>query len=338
MLSLLHIENIAVIELCDISFDTRLNILTGETGAGKSIVIDALSALLGQRASRDLIRSGHAAAEVSGVFTVANGDELLLQRELRDDGRNICRADGKPVTLAALRETGDGLVNIHGQHDSQALLREETHIGYLDAFAGLSLKPYSERYNLWKTLRAEREKLSVAEDEKAARIDMLTYRLREVRELNPVPGEDEALSARKKMLRNAAAIRETLSGAYFSLYGDEDSNGACGLCEAAADDLSQAARLAPELEAAAERLRELQYSLRDSAEEARAFYESMEESEEELEQVEARLDALKRLCRKHNMDISEILDAAAKPNWSPWNPPTGGSRNWTARLPKPKTL
>ncbi len=310
MLSLLHIENIAVIDISDIAFDARLNILTGETGAGKSIVIDALSAVLGQRASRDLIRSGHEAAEVSGVFASADGDELLLQRELREDGRNLCRMDGKPVTLAVLRETGDGLVNIHGQHDSQALLREETHIGYLDAFAGLSAERYAELYGSWKKLRAERETLSVAEDEKAARIDMLTYRLREVRELDPIPDEYDALTARKRTLRSAAAIREALSGAYFSLYGDEDSSGACGLCEAAADDLTQAARLAPELAEAAERLRELQYALRDCAEEARAFHEEMEESEEELEQVEARLDALSRLRRKHNMSLEEILKAA----------------------------
>ncbi|MDR1669161.1 MAG: DNA repair protein RecN [Oscillospiraceae bacterium] len=314
MLSLLHIENIAIIELSDIAFDARLNVLTGETGAGKSIVIDALSALLGQRAQRELIRSGYESAEVSGVFTAPDGKEALLQRELRGDGRNLCRLDGKPVTLAALRELGDTLVNIHGQHDNQALLREETHLSFLDAFSGLSLDRYAELYNVWQGLCVERETLSVAEDEKAARIGMLTYRLQEVRELNPVPGEEEALTARKKTLRSAAAIREALSGAYYSLYGDEDASGACGLCEAAADDLRQAARFAPELEAAAERLRELQYALRDCAEEARAFYEEMEESEEELEQVEARLDALNRLRRKHKMSMEDILAAAER--WS----------------------
>ncbi|MDR0292718.1 MAG: DNA repair protein RecN [Oscillospiraceae bacterium] len=311
MLSLLHIENIAVIELSDISFDARLNILTGETGAGKSIVIDALGALLGQRASRDLIRSGHAAAEVSGVFT--NGDEeSMLLRELRDDGRSLCRVDGKPVTLAVLRELGDGLVNIHGQHDSQALLREETHITYLDAFAELSLTKYTELYDTWKRLRAERKTLSVAEDEKRARIDTLTYRLNELREIDPRPGEEEELSARRKTLRSAESIREALNEAYYALYGDEETRGACDLAREAADAVSGAARSAPDMEALSERLNELQYALRDCAGEARGYFEGMEASEEELELAEARLDALNKLRRKHNMSIAGILEAGER--------------------------
>ncbi|MDR1691844.1 MAG: DNA repair protein RecN [Oscillospiraceae bacterium] len=313
MLSLLHIENIAVIELSDIVFDPKLNVLTGETGAGKSIVIDSLSALLGQRASRDLIRSGHDSAEVSGVFIPPDGGEVLLQRELREDGRNICRVGGKPLTLAALREIGDGLVNIHGQHDSQALLREETHLGYLDAFCGTDLERYGEAYSVWRSLRAERDSLSVAEDEKAAKVAVLTYRLQEVRDIKPKMGEEDALLVRKKTLRSAAAIREALSGAYYALYGDEDSNGACGLCESAVHDLNIAVSLAPELEGVAERLREVQYTLRDCSEETLSFYEGMEDSEEELERVETRLDKLSRLRGKLKMNLDGII--AAVPTW-----------------------
>ncbi|MCL2003355.1 MAG: DNA repair protein RecN [Oscillospiraceae bacterium] len=312
MLSLLHIENIAVIELSDIAFDGRLNVLTGETGAGKSIIIDALSALLGQRASRDLIRSGHDAAEVSGVFAGAGGEELSLQRELREDGRNLCKIDGKPATLAALRELGDGLVNIHGQHDSQALLREDTHIAYLDAFAGLSLETYTEGYVNWVKLNAERKSLSMAEDEKRARTDMLTYRLNELRELEPKPDEEETLTARRKVLRGAGQIREALNAAYYALYGDEEERGACDLADEAAEAVSRVCRDAPEMEGLAERLSELRYALRDCAEEARGFAEGMEEPEEELERIETRLDAIGKLRRKHNMDLESILKAAAQ--------------------------
>ncbi|MCL1807037.1 MAG: DNA repair protein RecN [Oscillospiraceae bacterium] len=320
MLSLLHIENIAVIELGDIAFDARLNVLTGETGAGKSIVIDALSALLGQRASRDLIRSGHDTAEVSGIFqrdAGSNGargaqdeeEELQIQRELREDGRSLCRVNGKPVTLSALREMGDNLVNIHGQHDSQALLREETHIRYLDAFAGCSLEHYSVLYQTYRKLLDERKTLSMAEDEKTARIDILTHRLEELRELAPKAGEDEALSARRKTLRSAGQIRQSLNEAYHALYGDEETRGACDLAADAAGSLSQAARRSEEMEGLAERLNDLQYALKDCAEEARGFYDDMEESEEELERIETRLDALNKLCRKHNMDISGVIKA-----------------------------
>jgi len=309
MLSLLHIENIAVIELSDMTFDGRLNVLTGETGAGKSIIIDSLSALLGQRASRDLIRAGHDTAVVSGVFCGADGDELLLERELRDDGRNLCKAGGKPITLTGLRELGDGLVNIHGQHDSQALLREETHIGYLDAFAAVSLDIYAELHKKWAELRAERDSLSVAEDEKQARINLLTHRLNELQELDLKAGEEESLTVRRKTLRNAYMIRESLNEAYHTLYGDEDTRGACDLVTQAADALSNAARNAPEMEELSARLSELQYTLQDCAEETRGFQERMEGSEEELEQVEVRLDALNKLRRKHNMEIDALIKA-----------------------------
>jgi DNA repair protein RecN (Recombination protein N) len=312
MLSLLHIENIAVIELCDITFDARLNILTGETGAGKSIVIDALSALLGQRTSRDLIRSGFTSAWVSGVFSQSDGSELSIERELREDGRNLCKADGKPVTLAALREMGGGLINIHGQHDSQALLREETHIFYLDAYAGLPLERYNELYELWHRLNTERDKLSMAEDEKRARIDMLTFRLAELRELDPKPGEEESLNARRKTLRNAGAIQASLSEAYFALYGDEETRGACELAEQAASALAGIVRNAPETEDLAERLNEIGFALKDCAGETRGFIEGMEDCEEELERVETRLDALSRLRRKHAMEIDAVVNASAQ--------------------------
>jgi DNA repair protein RecN (Recombination protein N) len=310
MLSLFHIENIAVIERSDMTFDGRLNVLTGETGAGKSIIIDSLSALLGQRASRDLIRAGHDTAVVSGVFCGTDGEEeLLLERELREDGRSLCKIGGKPITLTGLRELGDGLVNIHGQHDSQALLREETHIRYLDAFAALSLEVYSELHKKWAELRAERDSLSVAEDEKQARINLLTHRINELRELDPKAGEEENLTVRRKTLRNAYMIRESLNEAYYTLYGDEDTRGACDLVTQAADALSNAAGNAPEMDELSVRLSELQYALQDCAGETRGFFEGMEGSEEELEQIEARLDAINKLRRKHNMEIDALITA-----------------------------
>jgi DNA repair protein RecN (Recombination protein N) len=249
---------------------------------------------------------------VRGVFTAAGGTELSLQRELRDDGRSICRADGRPVTLAALREQGDRLVNIHGQHDSQALLREDTHITYLDAFAGLQTEKYTEYYDAWNKLMAERRSLSMAEDEKRARIDILTHRINELRGLDLKPGEEKTLSARRKVLRGGEQIRGSLGAAYHALYGDEESQGACDLATEAVDAVSSAARIAPELGPLAERLSELQYALRDCAEDARIFFEGIGGSEEELENIESRLDAIGRLRRKHSMEPEAIAEAAVQ--------------------------
>lgn len=327
MLSLLRIENIAVIESADIEFDGKLNVLTGETGAGKSIVIDSLCALLGQRTSRDLIRTGFERAEVSGVFysygsaaasfLMENGieadEELMLQRIMNQDGRNVCRVDGKPVTVAFLRELGAMLVNIHGQHDNQALLQDEKHIGFLDSFGAIDLTKYQSLYRHYLSICKELEGLNLAEDEKKSRIDVLSRRLEELETLAPERGEQEALTSRRKLLRNAEKIYSALNEAYSALYGDEDTTGACDLAEAAADAVDLVSRHSEELSEIGARLSEARYSLRDCAAELRTIRDDMEDTENELEQTEARLEELHRLSKRLNLTIDEIID-----RWDSW--------------------
>ena len=218
MLSLLHIENIALIQSADISFQPGFNVLTGETGAGKSIIIDSIGAVLGQRTSRELIRTGARSALVTAVFTQTpalpwfeeNGipvpqEELLLQREIQGDGRNLCRVDGRPVTVAQLRELGKQLLNIHGQHDGQQLLDPASHLGYLDRCGRHEdlLEAYRQAYQEWNALRRRIAALQMDEAERSRRVDTLTYQIGELERAELRPGEDEELDARRTLLRGA---------------------------------------------------------------------------------------------------------------------------------------
>ena len=228
MLSLLHIENIALIQSADIRFEPGFNVLTGETGAGKSIVIDSIGAVLGERTSRELIRTGAKSALVTAVFTQVptlpwleeNGfptgeEELLLQRELQGDGRNVCRIDGKLVTVAQLRELGRQLLNIHGQHDGQQLLDPASHLGYLDQFGGCQplLEDYQEAYRKWHDIRREMDKLQMDEAERSRRVDTLNYQIQELERAQLKAGEDEELSARRTLLRSAGRLMEAVQSA-----------------------------------------------------------------------------------------------------------------------------
>ena len=241
MLSLLHIENIALIESADIRFEAGFNVLTGETGAGKSIVIDSIGAVLGERTSRELIRTGARSALVTAVFTDVpplawlreNGfsdgrEELLLQRELQGDGRNVCRVDGRLVTVAQLRELGRQLLNIHGQHDGQQLLDPASHLGYLDRFGRHEplLEEYGVAYRSWHELRRRIAALQMDEAERSRRVDTLNYQIRELERAELRPGEDEELDARRVLLRSAGRLMEAVRAAEFALSGDEDSAGA----------------------------------------------------------------------------------------------------------------
>lgn len=326
MLSLLHIENIAVIESADITFDRRLNLLTGETGAGKSIVIDALNALLGRRTSRELIRFGKDSTEVTGVFSDLPGsvrrfleeagfsceEELMVSRVLQNDGRNLCRVDGKPVSLAVLRALGDLLINIHGQQDTGTLLQEERHLDFLDSFAGVDRAAYGEAYKEYKALCKEWDGLQMAETEKQSRIELLQSRMDELAALNPQEGETEQLMARRKTLRAAGRILELLENAYVALYGNEEKEGACELFETAADALSDAALVSDEFAGLSERLNEMRYTLSDSTEEIRDAKERMDDFEAELEQIEQRLDMLHKAERKYNMTLDALQKATGE--------------------------
>ena len=327
MLRLLHIENIAVIEQAEIAFDRGFNVLTGETGAGKSIVIDAISAILGERTYRDVIRTGAGHAFVSAVFDGVpdlpwfaenrveyDPSELLVQREVYADGKNVCRVNGRPVTVAILKKLGGQLVNIHGQHDSQQLFDETKHLSYLDLFARNEAErtAYAACYERVLSLRREQERLTLDEGEKLRRVEALQYQLEEIGRAGLQPGEDEQLENRRKLLQNAEKLSEALAAAAMALSGGEDASGAVDLVGEADHALARIARYDEGLAALGDRLSNLQYELEDVAGELRDHLDQMAYSGEELEQIESRLDVIHRLKRKYGGSVEEILQYAER--------------------------
>ena len=329
MLSLLHIENIAVIECADISFDRGFNVLTGETGAGKSIVIDAISAILGERAYRDMIRTGTERASVRAVFTevpefswfAENGveydPETVISREIHLDGKNICRVNGTLVNVSCLHKLGIQLINIHGQHDSAALFDEENHLAFLDAFADNEKlrASYGERYEAVAKLRREISSLTMDEGEKLRRMENLKYQIAEIEKAELEPGEDDRLEERRKVLQNAEKLSNGMETAVECLYGGEDSDGASGLLAQAEYALARLSRFSDSFAALHDRVSDLMYQVQDAAEEVRDARDSLSYSADELEQIESRLDVIHKLRRKHGTtceDILEYLDKAKK--------------------------
>ena len=321
MLSLLHIENIAVIEQADISFDRGFNVLTGETGAGKSIVIDAISAIVGERAYRDMIRTGTQKASVRGVFTqvpelpwfaengVTYDPETVIQREIYLDGKNVCRVNGALVTVSILHKLGLQLINIHGQHDSAALFEEENHLTFLDDYAGNEAlrQSYREGYDLVAELRRKIDKMTMDEGEKLRRMETLKYQITEIEKAAPEPGEDTALEERRKLLQNAEKLSQGMDEAVQCLYGDDDSEGAAGLLAQAEYALARLSRFSDSFASLHERVSDLKYQVQDAAEEARDARDGLSFSADELERIESRLDVLHRLRRKYGASCEEIL-------------------------------
>ena len=329
MLSLLHIENIAVIESADISFDQGFNVLTGETGAGKSIVIDAISAILGERAYRDMIRTGTNKASVRAVFTnvpefpwfAANGveydPETVIQREIHLDGKNICRVNGTLVSVSILRKLGIQLINIHGQHDSASLFDEDNHLTFLDAFGdNESLRAdYMEKYEAVAKLRREIDKMTMDEGEKLRRMETLRYQIGEIEKAELEPGEDEVLEERRKILQNAEKLSNGMETAVECLYGGDDSDGASGLLAQAEYALARLAKFSDAFSAMHDRVADLMYQVQDVAEEVRDARDDLSYSADELEQIESRLDVIHKLRRKYGVtceDILAYLDKAKK--------------------------
>lgn len=325
MLQLLHIENIAVIQEADISFQPGFNALTGETGAGKSIVIDALGAVLGSRTSRDLIRTGAGKAFVSAEFTgvpsdlpglVENGitpDEdgaLLLQREIMADGKNLCRVNGRPVTVAQLRQIGNELLNIHGQHDGTQLLDEEQHCGYLDRFGRVwpQLEAYGACFASMMELRHKIRSLQMDEAEKARKVDSLHFQIDELERANLKTGEEGELNARRDILRNSEKYISALSGADYCLSGDDDSVGALAQIREAEMALAGVKNLGGQLAELAERLSQMRSEVYDLAEIVRDLKEDFEFSPAELDALESRADQLYRLKKKYGSTVEEMLE------------------------------
>ena len=321
MLSLLHIENIAVIEQADISFDQGFNILTGETGAGKSIVIDAISAILGERAYRDMIRTGTTKASVRAVFTevpqlpwfAENGveydPETIIQREIHLDGKNVCRVNGSLVTVSILRKLGIQLINIHGQHDSASLFDEANHLTFLDAFAdnqGLR-NAYTEKYSAVAALRREIDSLTMDEGEKLRRMETLKYQIAEIEKAELEAGEDEALEERRKLLQNAEKLSDGINAAADCLYGSDDSDGAASLLAEAERELARLSRFTEAYSQLHERIADLMYQVQDAAEELRDARDDLSYSAGELDQIESRLDIIHKLRRKYGATCADIL-------------------------------
>ena len=326
MLSLLHIENIAVIECADISFDQGFNVLTGETGAGKSIVIDAISAILGERAYRDMIRTGTNKASVRAVFTgvpelrwftdngVEYDSETVIQREIYLDGKNVCRVNGSLVTVAILRKLGMQLINIHGQHDSATLFDEDNHLSFLDAFADNEelRSAYSEKYEAVSKLRREIDRKTMDESEKLRRMETLRYQIAEIEKAELEAGEDEALEERRKILQNAEKLSNGMDTAVECLYGGDESDGAAGLLAQAEYALARLAKFSDSFAAMHERVSDLMYQVQDIAEEVRDARDDLSYSADELEQIESRLDVIHKLRRKYGVTCEEILDYLEK--------------------------
>lgn len=324
MLSLLHIENIAVIELAEIWFDDGFNVLTGETGAGKSIVIDAIGAVLGERTSRDLIRTGARSARVEAVFANLpalpwfdeNGvgpdenGELLLQREIHPDGKNVCRVGGRLLTVSQLKTLGQQLLNIHGQHEGQLLLDEERHLDYLDRFGALEdlVDDFRSSYSLVAALRKEIFALQMDEAERERRIDNLNYQIAELERANLKAGEEETLLARRDLLRNAEKLIEAVQNVHYALSGDEDSQGAVALIGEAEYALGGVRRVSDELNALAEKMAELRFAADDLAEQVRDLRDTFDFTPGELDEVESRLDVIFRLRKKYGNTVEEMLD------------------------------
>ena len=326
MLSLLHIENIAVIECADISFDRGFNVLTGETGAGKSIVIDAISAILGQRAYRDMIRTGTNKASVRAVFTdvpklpwfeengVEYDPETIIQREVHLDGKNVCRVNGSLVTVSILNKLGIQLINIHGQHDSASLFDEANHLTFLDDFAGNEAirDNYTEKYSAVDKLRREINRISMDEGEKLRRMETLKYQIEEIEKAHLEAGEDDALEERRKLLQNSEKIANGLNEAVESLYGGDDTDGAASLLSVAERALARIAKYSDDIASLHEKVADLMYQVQDAAEIARDVQYELSYSADELDNIESRLDVIHKLRRKYGTTCADILQYLEK--------------------------
>ncbi|MCL2401100.1 MAG: DNA repair protein RecN [Oscillospiraceae bacterium] len=324
-IKLLHIENIAVIEKADIEFAPGLNVLTGETGAGKSIVIDALTAVTGARVSREIIRTGADKAAVTAEFSAddealpwfADNDidledgEIIITRKVTADGKSTCRVNGMPVSAAQLRELGAELIDIHGQNDGRKLLDESSHLTYLDAFGDLSvaLNAFKAAYKKMRDKQADIEKFSMDADEKTRRIDALKYQIDEIEHAKLKPGEQDELTARRDLMRNASKLTEAVETAFESLYGGD--NGAVAQISTAQAALDRAAGYSEALQSLGERLTDARYTVQDISDSLRDLRAELDFSPDAFDALEDRLDVLRRITRKYGSE-QDALDRLAQ--------------------------
>ncbi len=319
MLCNLHIENIAVIERADVEFGSGFNVLTGETGAGKSMIIDSLDAVLGGRASREIVRHGADKAMVSAVFRCDEADawfeendmdaeeEIIIQRRISAEGKSSCRVNGMPVTVQQLRSLGSLLLDIHGQNDGRQLLDETRHLAYLDSFGGLAdlRADYAESYKAWKDIENEIERLSMDELEKARLTENLRYQIDEIESADIHVGEEDELNERRSLMKNSGKLTEALDTAYEALYSGSDN--AVSLASDAEDCVSHASGYAAELNETLKIISDARFMLEDAAERIADMRASLDFSPEEYDSIESRLALLRRLERKYGLDEAAIL-------------------------------
>ena len=323
MLSSLQIENVAVIQKAEVHFEPGLNVLTGETGAGKSILIDSINAILGNRTSKDLVRTGAAKAVIRAAFEQVppavldkleqsgyeRSEALLLSREITAEGKSSCRINGMPATAAVLRELCGGLININGQHDSVGLLNPAHHLGILDDYAQ-NRTVFQEYYTLYRELvrvKRELDALITDEAEKQRKIDLLQYQVQEIEDAGLTAGEEQTLENRRKVLSNASAIRDRLAQSYALLSGSDDAAGAVDLLGEASNAVDAAAQLDPALTAAAGQLLDLYYNAKDVAADLIGRLDTYDTNDAELDEVEQRLDLLYRLKRKYGSTVEDVI-------------------------------
>ena len=323
MLSSLQIENVAVIQKAEVHFEPGLNVLTGETGAGKSILIDSINAILGNRTSKDLVRTGAAKAVIRAAFEQVppavldkleqsgyeRSEALLLSREITAEGKSSCRINGMPATAAVLRELCGGLININGQHDSVGLLNPAHHLGILDDYAQ-NRTVFQEYYTLYRELvrvKRELDALITDEAEKQRKIDLLQYQVQEIEDAGLTAGEEQTLENRRKVLSNASAIRDRLAQSYALLSGSDDAAGAVDLLGESSNAVDAAAQLDPALTAAAGQLLDLYYNAKDVAADLIGRLDTYDTNDAELDEVEQRLDLLYRLKRKYGSTVEDVI-------------------------------
>ena len=323
MLSSLQIENVAVIQKANVHFEKGLNVLTGETGAGKSILIDSINAILGNRASKDLVRTGAAKAVIRAAFEdvppavldslekagYERSEALLLSREITAEGKSTCRINGMPATAAVLRELCGGLININGQHDSVGLLNPARHEGILDAYAQNSAE-YQAYYAIYRELVSVKKALDAMitdESEKQRRIDLLSYQVQEIDDAGLTAGEEQMLESRRKVLANASTIRDRIAQCYALLSGGDEAPGAVDLLGEASNAVDAAAQLDGELSAGAGQLLDLYYTAKDVAADLIGRLDAYDTNDAELDEIEQRIDLIYKLRRKYGDTVEDIL-------------------------------
>lgn len=328
MLSQLYIENIAVIEKAQIDFSNGFNVFSGETGAGKSILIDSINAIMGERFPKDLIRNGKDKATVSASFCDISetlkaaledmgyeaDDEILIYRSISIDGKNVCKINGRPANVSVLKELSEYLVNIHGQHDNQAILNPTRHLDYIDAFAENEeiVSEYKTAYALYRKNQKYYDEVRYNVGDKTQRIDLLSYQVNEILQADIAVGETEELLRRREVIKNSENIIESLGRAYMALQGDDDNEGAVSLVSTVSNELDASCEYIKNISEIYSRIDEIKYELKDFADVIASEIDNVEFDPRELEIIEDRLDVIYKLKKKYGNSEEEILEYLKK--------------------------